>query len=106
MKEVGFPPGALGRQGRILRRGEARPDLHFRWLLRLQCEVCIRGDDMEARRLAVTGAENGGLDEGDSSEGKDSPKERWTHSKGISLDLGKRSGEAAFRMLAWAAGGW
>ena len=35
------------------------------------------------------GGDTGGLDEGHSNKGKDSPKEIWMNSKDIPLDLGK-----------------
>lgn len=89
LRRSGFPPGAWG-DTEGFPAGEE------------QVQICIldgssgcrvgcasEGSTQEPGRLAVTGGDNSGLDEGPSNKGKDSSKETWMNSKDISSDLGR-----------------
>lgn len=54
LRRLACPWEQWERKQRILSRREARSDWCFRWFLRLQCGVCIRGDHMDAWHLAAT----------------------------------------------------
>ena len=83
-----MPLGAMGETAKILSRREARSEWRFRWS---GCSVrcATEGTRWMPGTWRRLGGDTGGLDEGHSNKGKDSPKKIWMNSKDIPLDLGK-----------------